>query len=100
MELKVNDSKLNQKQKAQQLCYSDSTMKRYRDQIKMSSAYIKKKSKSEKMSTQGSSQASTEKQAGTELHIHFMKAGKCSTYYDIKSFFSGESLFGKAFNDN
>ena len=45
MELKSNEPKLTQKQICNQLGYSDSTIKRYRDDISMDSPYKRKKYK-------------------------------------------------------
>ena len=39
MEIKTNDPKLTQKQISKQLGYSDSTFKRYRDDLNMNSPY-------------------------------------------------------------
>ena len=45
MEIKSNEPKLTQKQICNQLGYSDSTIKRYRDDISMDSPYKRKKYK-------------------------------------------------------
>ena len=55
MEIKTNDPKLTQKQISNQLGFSDSTIKRYRDDISMDSPYkrnnYKKKTTKQKPST-------------------------------------------------
>ena len=43
MEIKSNEPKLTQKQVCKQLCYSDSTIKRYRDDISVDSPYKRNK---------------------------------------------------------
>ena len=45
MEIKSNIRKLTQKQMAQQLSFSDPTIKKYRDQINMPSPHIRKTAK-------------------------------------------------------
>ena len=48
MEVKFNNPKLTQKQISKQLGFSDSTIKRYRDDIKMDSPYRRNTKKKEK----------------------------------------------------
>ena len=55
MEIQSNIPELTQKQIVQQLCYSDSTVKRYRDQINLAGAYNRNTTKRKKMSSQDGS---------------------------------------------
>ena len=43
MEIKSNERKLTQKQNSNELGFSDSTSKRYRDDINLNSPYIRQK---------------------------------------------------------
>ena len=66
LELKSNEPRLTQKQICNQLCYSDSTIKRYRDDIQMDSSfsrnkYRKKYNKSNNSKTQTQPNTKNEK---------------------------------------
>ena len=63
MEIKSNEPKLTQKQISNQLVFSDSTIKRYRDDINMDSPYNgnKYRKKNNKPITQPQSHTTTEK---------------------------------------
>ena len=82
-EIKSNHLKLTQKQIAQQLGFSNSTIKIYGDQINMPSPCNKKNTKREKMSWQDGSIS--------------VKGGICESEND---FFSVNDLIDKAFNKN
>ena len=51
-EFETNSPKLTQKEIAQQLGFSDSTIRRYRDKINMPSAYRRKSTERNKISSQ------------------------------------------------
>ena len=92
MGIKSNHPNLTQIQIAQKLEYSVSTIKRYRDQIKMPSPH---NSKNERMNTQQQSVNKHQVKAGSARHVHFANGGKC---HNDKKSFSGKELIDKAFN--
>ena len=81
MVIKSKFSKLTQKQIAQQLGFSDTTIKRYREKINMPCPYRKKTRK--KMSSQD---GSVTEEGGN--------------FESLNEFFSGKDLNDKVFNNN
>ena len=69
MEVKPNNTKLTEEQKGQQFGFSDSTIKRYRDQMDMPSFYNRKTTKKEKMSSHDGTIKVKVKNYGTENEL-------------------------------
>ena len=67
MKHKSSNAKSSKNQVAKELCYSDSTNKRYRDEGNNVSLYNKNNTETKKMSYQGPSENTTNVKAGFEL---------------------------------
>ena len=91
IENKTDDSNFIHKQRAQQLGYSDSAIKIYRDQINVPSAYHRKKTKIKNLSTHEGFESSSHVEGG------FLNNG----YYDIANLTSsGKIIIDKAAENN
>ena len=71
MEIKSNEPKLTQKQICNQSSYSDSTIKRYRDDISMDSPY--ERNKYRKKNTKPKNSLSQSQTQSTKKHIKIIK---------------------------
>ena len=72
MEIKFHDTEINQKQKAKEMGFSDSTFERYRNDISKDSPYNRNKTKKNSRGPMTSCHVKN----GVEHHIRFVNAGK------------------------
>ena len=89
---KTKYPKLGQKQIAKQLSHSDSTIKRFRDQINMTRLYYRKNSVTKKLSSEESSLISSKANGS--------RCDNTDNFVNENEFLSSKNLSVKAFNES